>query len=76
MSGEIQSQVNANLGGLDGNGWFTTDTLSGRLLAWLTSALFFSPDSSNSSSVLQSLIDANDTLFETRDSVYGDVREV
>jgi prominin 1 len=51
ISGEIQSQVNEHLGGLD-------DT------------------SSNSSSVLGALIDANSTLFDTRDEVIGDVKRV
>jgi prominin 1 len=50
ITGDIQSEVNIHLGGLD--------------------------ESSDSSGVLGALTDANDTLFDTRNRVVGDIREV
>lgn len=50
VTGDIQSEVNTHLGGLDGG--------------------------ANSSGVSRSLSDANNTIFDNRDTVSGDIRKV
>lgn len=50
VTGDIQSEVNSHLSGVD--------------------------DDTNSSSITRSLSDANDTIFDNRDTVVGDIREV